>query len=66
MDRRNIIKSDNKDTYEIKKISIQLNQNDIVIYELIHKIFFIIIIHMFISIFHIYFSYVILLSNKTY
>mgnify|MGYP006414020125 FL=1 len=66
MDRRNIIKSDNKDTYEIKKIILQLNQNDIVIYELIYKIFFIIIIHMFISIFHIYFSYVILLSNKTY
>ena len=65
MDRRKLIKSDNKDTYEIKKILLQLNQNDIVIYELIHKIFFIIIIHMFISIFHIYFSYVILLSNNT-
>ena len=66
MDRRKLIKSDNKDTYEIKKILLQLNQNDIVIYELIYKIFFIIIIHMFISIFHIYFSYIILLSNKKY
>lgn len=66
MDRRKLIKSDNKDTYEIKKILLQLNRNDIVIYELIYKIFFIIIIHMFISIFHIYFNYVILISNKTY
>ena len=57
-------KIENKYSQEIMNKIKQLNHNDSILYELINKIFYIMIIHMFISIFNIYFIYVILIYDK--
>ena len=57
-------KIENKYSQEIMNKIKQLNHNDSILYELINKIFYIMIIHMFISIFNIYFIYIILIYDK--
>lgn len=56
-------KDKDKDIVIIKKILLKLHDNDFVFYDIVNKMFYIMIIHMFISIFNIYFIYLTLINR---